>query len=187
MKLALGLRTMRQVSSGPPPITMVNQAGTTAVDQGANGWLITKTGGADATWGDASATSVESFAGDFILRITPQQSGSGTDGQGMVGVTADPVASNHFNTIDYAFYFNGSSQVDALYENGVSAAITAVNFVSGTHFFIKRTGTAMSFGHGGTDGITGYTESISRTSGATLFVDSSIFDSNAAWRIKRLA
>lgn len=163
-------------------LTMQNQTGTTAVDLGGSVWEITKTA-ADGDWGNASATSVQSFAGDFILRFTPQQA----DKECMVGVTTDPLASNHYNTIDYAIYFNNAGQVSQLYENNVANTVSATNYAAGDNFFIKRTGSTMSIGYGGTDGVSGYTEKWARTTSATLYVDSAIVSIGAKFRVTRLA
>ncbi len=184
MRFGLDMSLTRSGAGGGaalPAFTMENRVGTTVTDLGSREWSVDPTANG---WGNATATSVESFAGDFIVRYR-----AGASTQIMCGVTADPVVSNHFDTIDFAMFFSTGAVV-RLFENGIETAADISGgavYSTPAYFFIKRIGTALSFGNGGTDGVTGYTERATRTSAATLFVKVASNSDQDGVEVKRIS
>lgn len=164
-----------------PRFAMINRTGTTVVEVSSGVWEVTKTS-ADLDWSNSSAISAKGIAGDFILRFTPQQANK----ELMIGVNSDPLTNDHYNTIDHAIYFTVAGTVDQLYENGVASTVGSTPYIAGTNFFAKRTGSTLSIGFGGSDGVSGYTEKWSRTNANVLYVDSAILNIGAKVQVSRL-
>lgn len=181
--LSLGLSLSLSGSGGgaAPAFLVTNSANTTVTDLGGSEYQITKTGGVEATY-DASANSSTALTGDFIIRFTPQ-----TDGLGFfVGVNSDPLTDDTYTSIDYALFFTDVPNVQ-YWESGVAVGTAKATYTIGDNLYLKRSGSTLSYGHGGTDGVTGYTESGTATTSATLYFDSAFRNSSASVKVKRLA
>lgn len=185
MSRGLGIRL------GPPPggasapasptFAMVNGANTSIVDQGSSEYLITMNGGTDGAWGTSSARSTTPLTGDFILRIIPQQINKNM----MIGINTDPTTDNTFSGLDYAIYFDAAAA--NRWENGSAVSTVKNPFAAFDTFFIKRAGTTLTFGYGGTDGVTGFTAVTTGTNAATFYFDSAFLNTGGAVAVKRLA
>lgn len=187
LDLGLGLTRHTPLAGSPAvtPLTMVDAAFTTAADLGDGEWRVTKTSGGNS-W-DGSAVSAAAVAGDFILRLIPEF----TDEAAVIGLSANPTANNNYDGLDVALMFNNGA-VSA----GASGAFSALgeSYVANDVWFLKRTGTTISFGTGGADGVTGYVEKASFTKAGDLYVDSCLYYALGAgaatpsrFKIKRLA
>lgn len=165
-----------------PSIDLVisDVVGTTVTSPGSAEYQITKTG-ADADWTTGSANSATALTGDFIIRISPTSNTT----LGILGVTSDPNADNHYISIDFALYM--ASGTLKVFENGGGDYTLVGGYLANDNFFIKRSGGTLTYGYGGTDGVTGFTAARTVASTGSLYFDSAIFSQGAVYNVKRLA
>ncbi len=157
---------------------------TTVVDEGGGQFLVTKTSGVDGDY-DASALSSTALTGDFIFRLTAQQINKGL----MFGVNADPNLDVSFTGLDFAVFF-ADNGVCYGFQNGAETHTIINPYTAGMNVFIKRVSGVLSFGYGGTDGVTGLSPPASGgtvANAGTLYVDSSFRNTGAAVRVKRIS
>lgn len=165
----------------PPAFEIVARVNSLVTDLGSGVFEIRKNGGTPGSY-DASATSDAAYlTGDFILRLTPMQAPLGIG----AGISTNPTAGTDHTDINYEFWFDGASS-PSFYQGGANQG-TYSNYSAGENWFIKRTGSTLSFGRGGVDGITGYTEVATRSSGAAFYFDSTITTAGKALQVARLA
>lgn len=117
---------------------ILNAANTAVEAQPGGVYVVTKTGG-DPSVPDASAVSDQGMAGDFALRVRAL----GTM-FGYVGVSANPLASNAFNTIDRAVQLNGTAC--RCYESGLFRP-PAFTLDAG-YVWLRRVGARLDYLHG---------------------------------------
>jgi YD repeat-containing protein len=148
-----------QVLLTPPTVTI-------------NGNSIIKSGGTDATWGDADAYSTTSFTGGAYVSA---QAGQTTLG-GMFGLNSDPTTDKNYTSIDYAWQTTVNGTL-TIYENGVVAA-------GGASFGTYTTTDILSVVYDGNtvrylkNGVV--LRSVATTAGRTFYFDSSLYSSGYA-------
>ncbi|HEY8086067.1 MAG TPA: hypothetical protein VIE69_10765, partial [Methylophilaceae bacterium] len=137
-----------------------------------NGNSIIKSGGTDATWGDADAYSTTSFTGGAYVSA---QAGQTTLG-GMFGLNSDPTTDKNYTSIDYAWQTTVNGTL-TIYENGVVAA-------GGASFGTYTTTDILSVVYDGNtvrylkNGVV--LRSVATTAGRTFYFDSSLYSSGYA-------
>lgn len=130
---------------------------------------LTKDGGSDGTWGDAQATSVESYATTAYLSFH----NSVSDGSGgiMIGLNSDPVTDASYTSLDYCFEI--ADTIYNIYESGSQPGGWSPNqsFSPGDLFEIVYDGMTVVYKVAGT-----VVHETSRAVGAPLFLDSSFYN-----------
>jgi hypothetical protein len=136
-------------------------------------FAVTKTGG-DPAAPDASAVSSQSIAGDFVLRVRP------VDGfLGYFGVSASPLASAGFNTIDRAVQINGTT--GRCYESGIQRPPAFM--VEDGYVWLRRTGSRLDYLYGAELATAALARSVTGVSAAMWF-DSSIVTPGVGIEVK---
>lgn len=178
--LGLGLGLGKGSGVAAPELAMANQANTTVTP--ADQFTITKSGGAADTW-DASATSTTALAGDFVMRFTPTLAAK----EMVFGLADAPLGTINNTNIDIAAYVRAGPADVIDFNNGGFAAGYQVAYTPGENWFIKRSGSTITVGNGGTDGVTGFTSRATYTNSATLYPVAALYTSGAELAVKRLS
>lgn len=180
----IGNRSLNAGGVAGPAFVMAHTANVAVTDLGNLEYELEKTAGTD--WAE-SARSTTAMAGNFLLRVQPRSSGVGNDA--MLGVNTDPLTSDHYNTIDYAIYFNGGTTLD-VYENGASPLVITDLYAANDYAFFKRVGSTLTLYLGGTDGTgaTNISTLATYTEAGVLYFDSSFASAvGKKFRVKRLS
>lgn len=143
--------------------TLINHAGCSIT-----GNSISKTGRNGAY--DASVISLESYTAGAVVGFQPTR----TDTDVLVGLSTNPTASDGYDTIDYAWYVQGSIaypyHLGSTVSGSTSAAITDV-------FQVRYNNSQVSWIK---NGVVIY--SIAASSGLALYLDSSLFEPGSGAR-----
>lgn len=141
-------------------------AWTDKVSVTATGNTLEKTGGSGGVW-DAGAASDDTAAGDCRVDFTTAVAGSTL----MCGLSSSNIDED-FDTIDFAFYANGSTDI-RVFESGTQEFLYAVVFAPGDLARVQRVGTAVLYWHWNQSTWTNfYTSDVEST--GDLLVDCSI-------------
>lgn len=135
----------------------------------ASGVLTKISAGGD--W-NTHAYSAEAFVGGAYVSFSPNQ----TTAQVMVGLNTDPTANESYNTLDYAWYVNGSEC--RVYENALPAGPSQGTYSTSDVFAVVSDGEKVRYLR---NGVVAYTSLVS-PAGAKLHMDSSFVDVGAAVR-----
>lgn len=147
------------------PFTMVT---TNATDLG--GGTVKKTGGAANTW-DTQGYSVEGYTGGAFCSWQP----ANTLDYVMCGLNTDPTTNASYSSIDYAWFaYNAGAEI---YEGGTGPVFGPVAYNSDTVFSVTYDGLNIRYYM---DGVLKRT--VVATAGLKLYMDSSIYTSNAQIR-----
>ena len=168
-------------SPPPPDFVLVDRAFTTITALGGAEFRIQRNTGGN-TW-DASAVGTTALTGDFILRFIPEQNNL----HFMVGVDADPAADDGYTSIDIDLFFEASTYAVDSFSAGVTPIPFAVAYSPGDTWFLRRSGSTVTIGHGGTDGVTGITVVGTYTKAGTLYFDSCLNGAAVSVLVKRIA
>jgi hypothetical protein len=152
---------------------IVNAANCAVEAQPGGVFVVTKTGGDPAT-PDASAVSSQSMAGDFVLRVRPLDSLLG-----YFGVSANPLASAGFNTIDRAVQMNGTT--GRCYESGLQRPPAFA--VEDAYVWLRRVGTRLDYLYGPELATAATARSVTGVT-ATMWFDSSIVTPGVGLEVK---
>lgn len=163
MKLGLGLRNLRQVSSGPVAAVWTGNANVSVVDIGSGYYRITKTGGTNGSFTDASASTTSARAGDFTLYMKRGE----VTGEVLAGINDTP---NGLHTsIERGVDWNG---VDAIsFETGYAGLVNHGAHVATEYSIIKRVGSVISLYETTNPDVPGAAIRTYTTSAATFFGD----------------
>jgi hypothetical protein len=127
---------------------------------------ITKTSGSNNNWNDAQAYSTNGYVDRIVISAYAQQ----TNAYIMFGLNSDPKTNASYDSIDYAWYFNGSPSEAYIYESGSSVGINAGAYTTSTILTIIYENNVIKYYKDGT-----LIRSVSRTAGTPLYFDSSIY------------
>jgi hypothetical protein len=165
---------------GGAPLGLTNIANTTITSPGGGVSRITKTGGADGVW-DAEVNGTTTLSGDFIIRYTPRQNNLYTS----AGVSVNPAQTPNYWGYDFGIFFQNNGQAAYIVSGVVN---TDHPYSAGDNWFIKRSGTNLDIGYGGTDGVAGYTSLTVRAGTTGTFVfDSCFYGAGSAIDVIRLS
>ena len=133
---------------------------------------ITKTSGSNNNWNDAQAYSTNGYVDRIVISAYAQQ----TNAYIMFGLNSDPKTNASYDSIDYAWYFNGSPSEAYIYESGSSVGINAGAYTTSTILTIIYENNIIKYYKDGT-----LIRSVSRTVGTPLYFDSSIYTLNGSF------
>jgi uncharacterized protein (TIGR02145 family) len=133
---------------------------------------ITKTSGSNNNWNDAQAYSTNGYVDRIVISAYAQQ----TNAYIMFGLNTDPKTNASYDSIDYAWYFNGSPSEAYIYESGSSVGINAGAYTTSTILTIIYENNEVKYYKDGT-----LIRSVSRTAGTPLYFDSSIYTLNGSF------
>jgi len=133
---------------------------------------ITKTSGSNNNWNDAQAYSTNGYVDRIVISAYAQQ----TNAYIMFGLNSDPKTNASYDTIDYAWYFNGSPSEAYIYESGSSVGINAGAYTTSTILTIIYENNVVKYYKDGT-----LIRSVSRNVGTPLYFDSSIYTLNGSF------
>lgn len=133
---------------------------------------ITKTSGSNNNWNDAQAYSTNGYVDRIVISAYAQQ----TNAYIMFGLNSDPKTNASYDSIDYAWYFNGLPSEAYIYESGSSVSINAGAYTTSTILTIIYENNVIKYYKDGT-----LIRSVSRTAGTPLYFDSSIYTLNGAF------
>jgi hypothetical protein len=133
---------------------------------------ITKTSGSNNNWNDAQAYSTNGYVDRIVISAQAAQ----TNAYIMFGLNSDPKTNASYDSIDYAWYFNGSPSEAYIYESGSSVGINAGAYTTSTKLTIIYENNVVKYYKDGA-----LIRSVSRTAGTPLYFDSSIYTLNGAF------
>jgi uncharacterized protein (TIGR02145 family) len=133
---------------------------------------ITKTSGSNNNWNDAQAYSTNGYVDRIVISAYAQQ----TNAYIMFGLNTDPKTNASYDSIDYAWYFNGSPSEAYIYESGSSVGINAGAYTTSTILTIIYENNEVKYYKDGT-----LIRSVSRNVGTPLYFDSSIYTLNGSF------
>jgi hypothetical protein len=151
---------------GPPSFGLVNAAYCNVA-----GNRVTKIG-TNSAW-DASVYSSESWTGAAQLSFMPITPASNF----MVGLNSDPLTDNSYGSLDYAFYCTAGDL--RIYESGSQVGIFGTYSTTDV-LSIQYDGKAVRYYQNGT---LLHTTTTGVTAGATMFLDSSLYDIGAGFTV----
>ena len=123
-----------------PGFRAISDNGNTTTVNLSGPYSVEKTSGADGAY-NASAVSLASISGDFVLRIKPVT----TNKDMFFGVNTDPLTDNTNSSIDRAIYFPGNPALGArVWENGVQL-FTGPAYSTSQYWFIRRIGSTITY------------------------------------------
>lgn len=136
-----------------------------------SGNSVKKNGGANLTWGDSGAYSLESSTGGAFASASP----SATTTSAMFGLNDDPTTDNTYTSMNYAIFL-GADATYRVYENGVSqnGGASFGTYVAGDIFSVKYDNSSVYYLKNGT-----VFYSHATTSGLKLSWDSAFRDLNS--------
>lgn len=147
-----------QITSWTQVLANVSQLGST----------FTKTGGADATWGDAAVSSQEGYPA-----CTVSWRASQTNKRVMVALNSDPTTDHSYTSLDFALYMRDDGNIGC-WESNTEISTNLGSYSTSDQLTISYDGLRISYYKNGT---------LLRTVplvGARLFLDSSFYGSGAA-------
>jgi hypothetical protein len=136
-------------------------------------YVVTKTSG-DPSVPDASAVSDQGMVGDFVLRARALGAFFG-----YFGVSANPLASNAFNSIDRAVQMNGATC--RCYESGLLRPPSFT--LDGGYVWLRRTGSRLDYLYGPELATAAVARSVTGVL-ATLWFDSAIVTLGVGLEVK---
>ena len=133
---------------------------------------IQKTSGSNNNWNDSQAYSTNGYVDRILISAKAAQ----TNAYIMFGLNSDPKTNASYNTIDYAWYFNGSPSEVYIYENGVPTDVNYGSYTLDTILSIIYENGVIKYYK---DGL--LVKSVNRSVGVPLYFDSSIYTLNASF------
>lgn len=134
---------------------------------------IQKTSGSNNSWNSQAYST-----NGYIDRILISAQAAQTNAYIMFGLNSDPKTNASYDTIDYAWYFNGSPSEAYIYENGVSIGVNYGSYTTSTILSIIYENGVIKYYKDGS-----LVRSVNRSVGAPLYFDSSIYTLNATFYV----
>jgi len=135
---------------------------------------ITKTSGSNNNWNDSQAYSTNGYVDRILISAQAAQ----TNAYIMFGLNSDPKTNASYDTIDYAWYFNGSPSEAYIYENGVPTGVNYGSYTTSTILSIIYENGVIKYYKDGS-----LVRSVNRSVGVPLYFDSSIYTLNASFYV----
>jgi len=135
---------------------------------------IEKTSGSNNNWNDSQAYSTNGYVDRILISARAAQ----TNAYIMFGLNSDPKTNASYDTIDYAWYFNGSPSEAYIYENGVPIGVNYGSYTTSTILSIIYENGVIKYYKDGS-----LVRSVNRSVGVPLYFDSSIYTLNASFYV----
>jgi len=134
---------------------------------------IQKTSGSNNSWNSQAYST-----NGYIDRILISAQAAQTNAYIMFGLNSDPKTNASYDTIDYAWYFNGSPSEAYIYENGVPTGVNYGSYTTDTILSIIYENGFIKYYKDGS-----LVKSVNRSVGTPLYFDSSIYTLNATFYV----